>query len=369
MSIATMTRAQLLRGAAAGVAGVYLAGCGSSGGSASTGGASADATLNWLTWASHYTPEMLKGVKREGLTLNPSLLDDDVQIAQRLKAPGSAIDVVSPDALWTPPLVQQGLLESFDLGEVKVADQLYSVAREFDFWQDGGQYMSYPMSWASTVIIYDPAHASPAPDSWQALTDAKYRNRIVANKGSTELIAIGGVATSANEPFKMNDDEIARAKDYLKALKPNILTQVSQANELTRALIDGSVWIAIAPAAGVALDVKKNGGPAVKTVTPSEGTIGFIDGQCKVAASPNKDQFTRFLDDAMTAEWAASVFAANKTALFNEKAYRLIVDAGMQEEADAVLYGRPEVAAQVTLKGPSGNEQAYVDAYNEVFGA
>jgi hypothetical protein len=88
-----------------------------------------------------------------------------------------------------------------------------------------------------------------------------------------------------------------------------------------------------------------------------------------VSASENKEAFPEFLDKAERAEYIAQNFLKNGRPLFNEKAYKLLVDQGHKERADQFLYNDPEAAAKMTLKGPSGYEQAYVDAFNEVFGA
>jgi hypothetical protein len=55
--------------------------------------------------------------------------------------------------------------------------------------------------------------------------------------------------------------------------------------------------------------------------------------------------------------------------LFNEKSYKILVAKGDGDRARRLLYNRPDLALKMTLKGPSGNEQAYTDAFNEVFGA
>ena len=38
------------------------------------------------------------------------------------------------------------------------------------------------------------------------------------------------------------------------------------------------------------------------------------------------------------------------------------------DRARRQYYNKPENALKMTIKGPAGDEQAYVDAFNEVFG-
>jgi spermidine/putrescine-binding protein len=191
---------------------------------------------------------------------------------------------------------------------------------------------------------------------------------VVAEQQPTDLMAMAGLATGAKQPYGMTTDEIAKAKQFLQTCKPQFQKLVSQNSDSVKALTDGSAWIAIENL-GTELRVKDAGGPLVKMATPSEGVYGFIDGEQIVAASGNKDHFAKFIDSMEQAEWIAKNFIANGRPLFNEKAYKLLVDQGQKERADLLLYNKPEEAVKMTLKGPSSNEQAYIDAFNEVFGA
>ena len=69
------------------------------------------------------------------------------------------------------------------------------------------------------------------------------------------------------------------------------------------------------------------------------------------------------------APWIAKNFITNGRPLFNEKAYKILVNQGHGDRARRQYYNKPENALKMTIKGPAGDEQAYVDAFNEVFGA
>ena len=137
---------------------------------------------------------------------------------------------------------------------------------------------------------------------------------------------------------------------------------------MVRALADGSGCIGITTL-GTDDRVKDAGGPVVKPAYPKEGTVGFIDSEQMVKASKNKDSFARFINAMQQAPFIAQNFLTNGRPLFNEKAYKMLVDQGHGDRAHRLLYDQPDKALAMTLKGPSGNEQAYTDAFNEVFGA
>jgi spermidine/putrescine transport system substrate-binding protein len=369
-----MSRGRVLRLGAVGALGVIAAGCGgssksSSGIGSATGRSEEAVTLNWLTWSDHYANDQLAAVQKQTNERGrPQLFSDNADAYLKIKQTGSQFDIVSGDALWVPKYNKDGLTDSFDLSELPVSSQLYSIARDFPFWKDGSNYMGYPFSWSTVQIYYNPKYVSTVPDSWHAVLDKKYKGKVSLENIPTDMMAIAGRATGAKDPYNMTTAEIADAKGWLKEFKPNVLKLASQNNEVVRALADGSAWIGITNL-GTDDRVKDAGGPVVKPAYPKEGTIGFIDSEQMVSASKNQNAFARFINAMQQAPYIAQNFITNGRPLFNEKAYKMLVDQGHEDRAKRLLYNQPEKALKMTLKGPSGNEQAYTDAFNEVFGA
>jgi spermidine/putrescine-binding protein len=359
-----MTRAGFVKAGAAGALGLTFA-------RPAFGSAHAieATTMNWLTWSDHYANDQLAAVsKKIGIRGRPTLFSDNADAYLRIKRTGSQFDIVSADGLWVPKYHKDGLTESFDLADLPVSKQLFSLARQFPFWKDGSNYMAYPFSWSTVQIYYNPKYVKVKPDSWHAILDKKYKGKISLENIPTDMMAIAGRATGSKKPYSMNSAQISRAKAYLKALKPNVLKLASQNNEVIRALADGSAWIGITNL-GTDDRVKDAGGPVVKAAYPREGTVGFIDSENIVKKSKHKDVFEKFINATEQAPYIAQNFLTNGRPLFNERAYKLLVNQGHGDRARRLLYNQPQLALKMTIKGPAGDQQAYVDAFNEVFGA
>src|SRR3954464_9275538 len=363
MTEGKLTRADLLKAGAAGAIGLTLARPAFARTIRIDG-----VTVNMLTWSDHYANDQLKAVsKATQVQGRPTLFSDNADAYLKIKQTGSQFDIVSGDALWVPKYHKDGLTVSFPLSELSVSKQLYPIARSFPFWKDGSNYMGYPFSWSTVQIYYNPKYVKTKPTSWHALLDKKYAGKISLENIPTDMMAIAGRATGAKKPYSMTTGEIADAKAWLKQFKPNVLKLASQNNEVVRALADGSAWIGITNL-GTDDRVKDAGGPTVLAAYPSEGTIGFIDSEQIVKASKNKDVFEKFINTTEQAPWIAKNFLTNGRPLFNEKAYKMLVNQGHGDRAKRLLYNQPEKALKMTIKGPAGDEQAYVDAFNEVFG-
>jgi spermidine/putrescine-binding protein len=360
-----LTRKSLLRGGAVGAVGLYAGGMAGR----ATAARSAGVTLNWLTWSDHYFASHLQKVKgATQIAGRVALISDDSDAYIRVKRGGGAWDISSEDALWVPKFFKEGLIEAFDLSEIPVSKQLYSVARHVPFWKAGSQQMGYPFGWSSLQIYYNPKYVKTKPTSWHALIDPKYKKKVVVENQPTDLMAMAGIATGAKEPYNMTTGEISKAKAFLKQFKPNVLKLVSQNTEVVRALSDESAWLAIENI-GTDERVRDAGGPPISVATPKEGTYGWMDAEMLLKESPNKDAFPKFLNAMEQAPWIAKNFITNGRPLFNEAAYKILVNQGHKERADRFFYNHPERPLSMTLKGPSSNAQASIDAFNEAFGS
>src|SRR3954454_4558348 len=387
-----LSRRQFLKAAsAAGVAvgvGGFLAACAATPAATSapsTGGGAASAapvpsaaapsavaatgTFNWMTWGDHwYQAQMDVIAANNNIKASSTLFSDNIDAYTKLKQVGGQLDLVSGDALWVPHYFESGLTEAWDINSLEVSKQLYSIARSFEIWTKPEGYLGYPFGWSPVQIYYDPAHVSPAPDSWEVLLDPKYKGRVVVEDQPVEIMAYMGKFAGVGNAYSMTDPEIAKAKDLLKRLKPNILRLANQATDTIAALKNGEAWIATGNL-GTEARVKDQGGPDLKVFTPKEGTIGWMDSEMVVKGGANENLIMPFLQLAEQAEYMAANFILNGRPLFNEAAYKLLVNQGQQERADRFLFNKPETVLTMDLKGPGTSTQAVTDAFNEVFGA
>jgi len=326
-------------------------------------------TFNWMTWGDHSYPAQLDAIAAaNNIKANSTLFSDNIDAFTKLKEVGGQLDMVSGDALWVPHYFEAGLIEAWDINALNVAKQLYSIARSFPIWTKPEGYLGYPFGWSPVQIYYDPAKVSPAPDSWEVLLDPKYKKRVVVEDQPVEIMAYMGKYTGAANAYSMTDDEISKAKDALKQLKPNVLTLANQATDTIAKLKTGEAWIATGNL-GTEARVKDQGGPDLKVFTPKEGTIGWMDSEMVVKGGTNENLIMPFLELAEQAEYIAANFMLNGRPLFNEAAYKILVNQGQQERADQFLYNKPETVNTMSLKGPGTSTQAVIDAFNEVWGA
>ena len=328
-------------------------------------------TFNWMTWSDHYIDDQLKAIEAsDKIVANISELAGNAEGYAKLKEVKGQLDMISGDALWVPNAYNKdGLIEPFDINDLKVASQLFPFAREFEIWTTPEGYLGYPFGWSPISIYYNPKFVDPAPDSGEVLLDPKYKGRVVVENQPEEIVAYMGKAAGFDDVYNMTDDQLATVKGYLEQLKPNVLKFAQQATDSVNVMISEEAYL-ITGNLGNEDRVKDGGGPEIKGFIPKEGTVGWMDAEMTVKEGANKALIRPYLEKANVAEYIAANFIEHGRPLFNEAAYKVLVNQGEQERADRYLYNKSEeVLAATTLKGPGTSTAKSIQLFNEVFGA
>ncbi len=328
----------------------------------------AEGNFNWLTWSDHYFPDQLtEAASTYGIKGNPTLFSDNSEAFLKVQQMGGKqIDMVSGDALWVPKFYEEGLIEPFDLWSLKSAKGLFDIALfDLPFFQTAdGMNLAFPFGWSPVVVAYNPKYVTEAPTSWEVLWDPKYKGKVAMELQPFDVMAMMGKSLGYDNAYDMTAEQIAAAKQQLIDLLPNILSFVEQNVELVNLLADESIWLATVNL-GIEDRVKDAGGPEIKTFTPKEGIVGWMDGEMIVKDAANRDVALNWLDKMETGEWIAKNFLEYGRPLLNRDAYHWLVKNGYEERAKQYLFDQPEIALTMTLKGPSANLEATIAAFNE----
>jgi hypothetical protein len=88
-----------------------------------------------------------------------------------------------------------------------------------------------------------------------------------------------------------------------------------------------------------------------------------------VKGGKNNNLLRPFLESSNQPAYIAENFIRYGRPLFNEGAYKVLVDKGLKDRADRYLFNKPETVHTMTLKGPGSSTQDAIDIFNQVFGA
>ncbi len=184
-----------------------------------------------------------------------------------------------------------------------------------------------------------------------------------------EVMAYMGKLAGVADPYNMTPDELAKAKDLADPAQAEHPPARPAEHRHDRRAQDRRGLASRPATSGPTTRVKDQGGPELKVFTPKEGTIGWMDAEMIVKGGANTNLILPVPRAGRAGRVHRRELLLNGRPLFNEKAYKLLVNQGQQERADRFLYNKPETVLTMTLKGPGASTQAAIDAFNEVFGA
>jgi spermidine/putrescine-binding protein len=156
--------------------------------------------------------------------------------------------------------------------------------------------------WGTTGIAYRKDKIADDVDSWEALWDQRYADRIamlddVRETFGAALKLLGKSLNSADQ------NEIHAAAELLMKQKP--LIKAYDSGGFDQMLLSGDAWIAQAYSGQIAKALAEN--PAIAYVIPKEGCTIFVDNMCITRNSTNKDLAHEFMNFVLEPRIAADI--------------------------------------------------------------
>jgi spermidine/putrescine-binding protein len=312
-----ITRRQALSASAAGVAGLYLAGCGgksgAGGGASSSSGAAKssslankpiESSLLMSNWVDYVDPKDLKSyqkalgpkVKLEGYGSNDELI-------AKLSAGGSAYDIVVPSASYVPECIQKGLLMPLDHSLIPNLKNLEPAFQKTIY--DSGNKYSITKDYGITSFYYRKDVVKNPPDTIQGWFEIlpKYKGKnINFIEGGSEtwgmfMLGAGKKETSTNEAdYQAALRTALRVKPAIKTINSTYIERLGQGQIDIGLGWNGDILRA-------AIEAKKKGIEIGFTVPKGPGEY-WTDNWCVAAGSKSPVAAHKWINYALSPEIA-----------------------------------------------------------------
>lgn len=236
--------------------------------------------LRLLTWQGYAPPRLVERFTQEtGINVSVTYSNNEEMIPL-LRAPDAPFDLVQPSQDRIAGAQKAyGLYQPIDLSRVRT--ELFDpvlLSATLHHTSIGTTPYAVPFCWGTSGLIVNTAKAPDATD-YDALLDPAYKGRISYRLKRPTLIAL---AFSLGEnPFHLYgspqhyEDLITRAANLLMTSKPLVAMYWNTADELRRALLDGTVHVAMGwDNDGWALNDQN---PDITFVVPASGALGWMD--------------------------------------------------------------------------------------------
>ncbi|MFY9557812.1 MAG: extracellular solute-binding protein [Blastocatellia bacterium] len=257
--------------------------------------------LNVYIW-SNYLPESViaEFERRYGARLNVELYDSNEALLAKLQSGGASYDIIVPSDYMVTVLREQGLLEELDRDAIGNFSNLDPQFTGLPF--DPANLHSIPYLWGTTGLAYRKDKVTGPIDSWSALWDTNYKDRISMLDDVREPFAAALKLLGKSEN-SVEADEIAAAAALLLDQKP--LVKAYDSGGFDQMLLSGDVWIAQAYSGQIAKAIEDN--PDIGYVIPKEGCTIFVDNMCIPRNAPHKEVAHEFINFVLEAKIAADI--------------------------------------------------------------
>jgi len=197
---------------------------------------------------------------------------------------------------------REGLLEAVG------PDRVPNMARLYEFAQKAGEGWGPIVSVDPLVLLYNRDRVKPAPDSWGALWDAKYKGKVAVShvsegKGLFLLIL---AAYMAGGDEKRIDGGFAK----IRTLVPNVGAWLTLSPQYVPYLQREDVWLT--PYWNGRAQLMIDEGLPLATVAPKEGTIAITNALAVPRTAKNKalayELVNFYLDAAQQEAWARKIY-------------------------------------------------------------
>jgi len=321
---------------------------------------------NWGEYISDASGDVnvLKAFEAEtGIKVNYTTYATNEELYSKLKSSGANYDVIIPSDYMIGRLINEGMLEKIDFGNVPNYAYIMDEYKNLEF--DPSNEYSAPYTWGTVVLIYNTRHVSE-PDggwSWDVLWDEAYSGKIIMFNNSRD--AFGLTLKKLGYSLNTTDEgELERAKAEL--LRQKDLLQGYFMDEIFNKMGNSEAWAA-PYYAGDALTMMDDN-PDLAAAYPKEGTNRFVDSMCIPKGAKNKGNAEAFINYMLSPGVAAANCGYIGYSTPNSGAYELL---GEDTITDEIAYPSYEVLAntEIFLNLPEDTNKKIDELWTEIRGS
>ncbi|MFL6214248.1 MAG: extracellular solute-binding protein [Blastocatellia bacterium] len=257
--------------------------------------------LNVTIWSNYLPEEVIAEFERRfDAKLNIELYDSNEVLLARLQSGGATFDIIVPSDYMVTVLKAQGLIEEIDRDSITNFSNLDPRFTGLSY--DPTNQYSVPYMWGTTGIAYRKDKVTAPVESWSALWDVHYKDRLAMLDDVRETfgaaLKMTGRSLNSTEPA-----DVRAAADLLIQQKP--LLKAYDSGGFDQLLLSGDVWITQAYSGQIAKAMADNSD--IGYVIPKEGCTMFVDNLCIPRAAKNRELAVAFINYLLEAKTAAAI--------------------------------------------------------------
>lgn len=233
-----------------------------------------------------------------GAKVNYTNFESNENMYSKLSGGGVSYDVITPSDYMVDRLIDEELLDEIDYDNIPNMKYIREDCLNLPF--DPEQKYSVCFNTGHTVLIYNKELVDEVPDSWTALWDEKYRDKVLMFNNSRDAFAIAQAILG--QSLNTTDEEDWNAAAELLAQQKDKVNPVYVMDEVFNLMESGEYALATYYAGDYVLMNENN--ENLGFVFPKEGVNSFYDAFCIPKCTQNKkgaEAFINFMHEPQVA--------------------------------------------------------------------
>jgi putative spermidine/putrescine transport system substrate-binding protein len=257
--------------------------------------------LRILAWQGYADDDWVKEFEQKtGANVSVVFIGTDDEVWAKIKgSEGEDFDLFAINTAQLQRYIDAGLTTPIDL------DKVPNQKRQLPIFADltkvkgvmrDGEVHAIPFCFDSIGLIYDTDKVSPPPTSMDVLWDPKYKGKILAYDNGEHNFSFTALTMGIADPFNLSAAQLDAAKAKLIALKNNVLSFYSTADESLQIYQSNDVALIWANYGQQQVKSMLDAGAHIAFVSPSEGALVWLDTWALTSGVEEKELAEQWID-------------------------------------------------------------------------
>ena len=292
--------------------------------------ARAAVNLTHFTWAEYDDPAFHpKFVEKYGGSPEFSIFGEEEEALQKLRS-GFTPDLAHPCTSNVQRWKDAGVLEPIDVSRLERWDEIFPSLKQVKGIMIDGEVYHMPWDWGNETILYRADLVDIEAESYSLLLDERYKGRMSIFDSAETTTGIAGLLAGVRDPFDQTDEEIARTREVLRKIHPNLRFYWTDSTQIEQALASGELVASTAWNESV-VNLKAQG-LDVKYMNPKEGIFTWVCGVALIKGGQgSEDQAYDFLNAMLEPESGKQLIEAFGYGHSNQKSFEMVDVARLEE--------------------------------------
>lgn len=239
-------------------------------------------TVSLFIWSNYVSEEILKEFETKyNMKVIVSNYSSNEELLSKLQAGATGYDVIVPSDYMVAIMAKLKLLVPLNKELIKNSVGIDPKFLKLPY--DTNNEFSYPYGWTTTGIAVNSKYFKGNLKSWKDLFENKQIQGKVNLLDDNREVFAAALKTMGHSINSQNNEEITKAKEYLKANKKQVKSFNSEVIEM---LMNGEVWVSQMYSSD-ALQAQSKTKGLIKYIIPEEGCTMAVDNLAIPASAKN----------------------------------------------------------------------------------